>query len=171
MARGQGELFSALTEKILALAPYDLCAVTLVDSGTGDNTVVYAKGRHAHLLEGYTRGLGEGVTGWVIANGKPFCNVDPKLDFPGSLLVEFSSYRTLAAYPMIRNAQTYGAVSLYSSTLGEYSSDHLKLIERAVYLAATVLSIPSQTASAEIRLQSSNNDLISQSPIMSNVLN
>jgi putative nucleotidyltransferase with HDIG domain len=171
VARGQPEVFSALTEKLLALAPYDLCAVTLVTPGTGDNRVVHARGDQAHLLEGRTRALGEGVTGWVIANGKPFCNVDPKLDFPGHSPAEFSGYRTLAAYPMIKHNQIYGAVSLYSARTGEYSADELKLIERAVYLAATVLSATPQNTSPDVKMKSSNDDFISQATIVSNVLN
>ncbi|HKQ04399.1 MAG TPA: HD domain-containing phosphohydrolase [Blastocatellia bacterium] len=170
-ARGQKEIFSALTEKLLALAPYDLCAVTLVIPGTGDNTVVHARGHQAHLLEGHTRALGEGVTGWVTANGKPFCNVDPKLDFRGTLPVEVCSYRTLAAYPMIKKNQIYGAVSLYSSTLDQYSADHLKLIERAADLAATALSSASQTTSPDVRFQSGEDDFISNTAIARQVLN
>jgi GAF domain-containing protein len=166
-----GEVFSALTEKLLALAPYDLCAVTFVTQGAGDNTVVHARGRRAHLLEGHTSAMGEGVTGWVIANGKPFSNVDPKLDFPGSSPVEFPSYRTLAAHPIIKNNHTYGAVSLYSSTLDHYSADHLKLIERAVSLAAAALSSAAPHASRKVRLQPGGDDFIPQAAIVSNVLN
>jgi putative nucleotidyltransferase with HDIG domain len=171
MARGPKEVLSAFTKKLLALTPYDLCAVTLVTPGTGDNTVVHARGHQAHLIEGRTRALGEGVTGWVIANGKPFSNVDPKLDFPGSLPVEFSSYRTLAACPIIKNDQIYGAVSLYSSTLDQYSAGHLKLLERAACLAASVLSATTQTPSLDVRMQSSDDDFISHATISSNVLN
>jgi GAF domain-containing protein len=111
------------------------------------------------------------VTGWVIVNGKPFCNVDPKLDFPDAMPVEFSSYRTLAAYPIVKDNQIFGAVSLYSATTPEYSSDHLKLMEGAVNLAATVLPTVLQTTSPELNPQSNDEGFISQATIVSNVLN
>ena len=171
LAGGKKEIFSTLTEKLLLLAPFDLCAVTVVAPVSGDNWVIHARGELAYLLEGRSRALGQGVTGWVMVNGKPFCNVDPKLDFPGALPVEFSHYRTLTAYPIIKDNQLYGAVTLYSARLDEYSASQLKLIERAVYLAATALSVAAQTTSLEDRLRSDNNDVICQATLVSGALN
>jgi putative nucleotidyltransferase with HDIG domain len=170
-ARGSNEVFCALAEKLMELVPVDLCTVTFVSPTTGDNIVAHATGHQANLVEGRMRALGEGVTGWVIVNGKPFCNVDPKLDFPDAMPVEFSSYRTLAAYPIVKDNRIFGAVSLYSATITEYSADHLKLIEGAVNLAATVLQTVSQTTSPELDPQSNDPGFISPATILSNVLN
>jgi putative nucleotidyltransferase with HDIG domain len=170
-ARNHEEVFASLAENLLVLVPGDLCAVTLINPGTGDNIVAQAKGQHAHLLAGHKRGLGEGVTGWVIINGSPFCNVDPKLDFPTSMPAEFSCFRTLAAYPIMKDDQVYGAVSLYSAALGEYAATQLKLIERAVNLAATVLSTTFQASSPKLALQANDERFISQTTTLSQVLN
>jgi transcriptional regulator with GAF, ATPase, and Fis domain len=163
-ADGQSEVFSALAEKLLVLVPADLCIVTFVTPGTGDNVVVHATGHQADLVLGRNRALGEGVTGWVIVNGKPFYNVDPKLDFPDTMSVEFSSYRTLAAYPMIKDNQIIGAVSLYSATINEFSADQLKLIEGAVNLGAMVLPNASN-ATTHIKQQSNAERVSSEATI------
>lgn len=130
----------AFAEKLKTIAPYDLCAITLVAPGAGDNVVVHAAGYHWALLKGRTIALGEGVTGWVIANHKPFCNADPKLDLPPQLAEHFAAYRTLAAFPLIKDKDVHGAVTLYSAMIDEYTTEHQKLLQEAVALLASVLS-------------------------------
>src|SRR5262252_6046282 len=106
---------------------------------------------------GRIRNLGEGVTGWVIINGTPFCNVDPRLDFSGPMPLEFSGYRTLAVYPLIKDNQIYGALSLYSARVNEYDESHLQLIEGAAKLTAAALGTWSETAS-RVKPQTTDED-------------
>ncbi len=171
MARSQEELFSAFTEKARRLAQFDLCTVTLVVPGTGDNVVAHAAGQHAELIEGRNVGLGEGVTGWVIANRKPFCNVDPKLDLPVGLASEFSRYRTLAVFPMTKGEQIYGAVSLYSTQLNEYTPGQQRLMEEAVALVATAVSTVSEFAMPEMGVRTSDKERVSPPLVFSKSLN
>ena len=171
VANGEQEVLLALTEKLSLLVPNDLCAVTLVTPGTGDNRVVHARGNQAHLIEGRSWNLGEGVMGWVIVNGQALCNVDPNLDFPGSPPVEFSSYRTLAVFPLIKNNQVFGAVALYSAAVDPYSAEHLRHIEQAAHLTATVLSTRSKHSNADVTTAPDDDDLSSQVAIVSHVLN
>ncbi len=152
-ARGQEEVLSAFTEKLGGVLPFDTCAITLIAPETGDTFVAYAAGQNAALLKGRRIAMGEGVTGWVIANRKPFCNTDPKLDFPPTIARHFESHRTLAAFPMIRDKQRFGAVTLYSSTLSVYTADQQRLMEEAVALVTTALSANSEAALPEMRRQ------------------
>ncbi len=152
-ARGHEDVLAAFAEKLESVVPFDTCAITLIAPETGDAFVAYAAGQNAALLKGRRTAMGEGVTGWVIANRKPFCNTDPKLDFPSNLAIQFDSYRTLAAFPMIRNKQRFGAVTLYSSTLSVYTADQQRLMEEAVALIATALSANSEAALPEMRRQ------------------
>jgi GAF domain-containing protein len=92
------------------------------------------------LLEGRRVAIGEGVTGWVLANRQPFCNTDPKPDLPPHLAEHFTGYRTLASFPLINEKELHGALTLYSSTLTEYNADHRRLLEEAVTLVAAALS-------------------------------
>lgn len=138
------QVVAAFTEKLKAVVPHCMCAITLIDPKTGDNVVVHATGQHWMFLKGRIIASGEGVTGWVLANRKPFCNTDPKLDLPSTLAEHDVGYRTLAAFPIIRHSTMYGAVSVYSSSLSEYAPGQQKLMRKAVSLIASALSALSE---------------------------
>ncbi len=152
-ARGREEILKTFTEKLLDLAPYNTCSVTLVMPETGENIIMHAAGEHGGALVGRKITFGEGVTGWTMANRKSFCNTDPKLDFPPALAEKFAGYRTLAAFPIIKDKEVLGAVSLYSSEIGEYTNEHQQLIEEAAAFVATALSAAPSEAGAPITLQ------------------
>jgi putative nucleotidyltransferase with HDIG domain len=139
-ARTPKEFEAALTGNLCALVPFDSCALTRVMPGTGENVVVRAVGRNAVLLEGRNIPSGEGVTGWVLANRKPFCNTDPKLDLPPHLVEHFADYRTLAVFPIIQEREMYGTLTLYSVALGEYTAAHERLLQQATRIAASALA-------------------------------
>ncbi|MFN2579287.1 MAG: HD domain-containing phosphohydrolase [Pyrinomonadaceae bacterium] len=143
-ARTRTELISSFAEKLSSAVEYETCALTLIDAQSGEIIVEHARGAHAEAIQNRSIGLGEGITGWVIANQKPFCNTDPRLDFPPALAERFENYRTLASFPLIKQAQLYGAVTLYSSNLSEYNGGQQKLLkECAAVLANTLSSLPS----------------------------
>jgi putative nucleotidyltransferase with HDIG domain len=150
-ARSQEEMLVKFTEKLRAVVPYDTCAITLIAPETGEARVVYAAGAHGALLDGRRIGMGEGVTGWVMANRKAFSNTDPKLDLPPSLAAPFNDYRTLAAFPVLRDKQRFGAVTLYSSRLSVYTADHQRLLEEAVAMLGAALSSSIVAARLEMR--------------------
>ena len=139
-ARGVDAILEKFSERLHAVAPHCMCAITLVEPVTGRNVVVHASGAHWKFVKGNTIASGEGVTGWVLANRKPFCNTDPRLDLPPSLIDQFGGYRTLAAVPIIRQATMYGAVTVYSSKLDSYSASRQKRLREAVGLLATALA-------------------------------
>jgi transcriptional regulator with GAF, ATPase, and Fis domain len=138
--RGREAVINALTEKLQSIVPYDSCAVTLVAPDGVDHVVAHAAGLHADMLKGRKVAIGEGVTGWVLANRQPFCNADPRLDLPPQLAEHFAGYRTLASFPLIKDTEIHGALTLYSSTLTEYTADHRRLLDEAVNLVAAALS-------------------------------
>jgi GAF domain-containing protein len=103
------------------------------------------------LLNGRPIVVGEGVTGWVLANRQPFYNADPKLDLPPALVARDASYLTLAACPIIaRGVELHGAVTLYAATLTKYEPKHQQLIEALVALLAQTLSAISQTTAPAV---------------------
>ena len=150
-ARETVERVGLFTDKLRALVSYDLCTVTLVARETGAHTVAHARGEHAELLEGRRIAPGEGVTGWVLANRKPFCNTDPKLDLPHALTTLFADYRTLAAHPIIHETELHGAVTLYSSSLESYSPAQQELLARAVAHLAAALSSEIRSTTEELK--------------------
>ncbi len=134
------EKTEALMARLGALVPFDTCAFARVATESGESRVVGSSGRLGALLEGRVVTPGEGVTGWALANRKPFCNTDPKLDLPPALATHFEGYRTLSVSPVIRGGELFGALSLYSASLGEYNEAHQRLLAEASTLFAAALS-------------------------------
>ncbi|HEV7857268.1 MAG TPA: HD domain-containing phosphohydrolase [Pyrinomonadaceae bacterium] len=145
-ARDHVELASIFTEQLQQIVPYDSCALIITEPETGRHMVTHARGVDAALLEGRELALGEGVTGWVLANRKPFCNTDPRLDLPPSLADSFAAYKTLAVFPLINEEEMHGAITLYSSALSEYSLDQQRLLGEAVTVFSAALSSNSQNS-------------------------
>jgi putative nucleotidyltransferase with HDIG domain len=158
-AVGKDEIVAAFAETLNSVIPYCSCAITLVDPVTGNSTVTNAVGQHWLSLRGRTIAPGEGVTGWVLANRKPFCNEDPKLDLPPSVIEQSPDYRTLAAFPIINDSVLYGAVTVYSSALAEYTQGHQKLMGEAVALMATALAATTHTDAWEKRASTDDDGL------------
>ena len=134
-AADRNELLSTFAERLSSIASHDTCAITLI-AGSGEIVTEYACGQHAEAIEGRGIGLGEGITGWVIANQKPFCNTDPRLDFPPGLAEKFQNFRTLASFPLLKGDRLFGALTVYSSNCSEYGEDQ----QRRLKESATILT-------------------------------
>jgi transcriptional regulator with GAF, ATPase, and Fis domain len=146
-ARCLDEMLASFADRLKALVDYDTCAITLVTPESGVSRVEHAAGLHGAALRGRCIVLGEGVTGWVITNKRPFCNTDPKLDLPPQLADAFSSYRTLAVFPVMKGGAIYGAITLYSASLLCYTIHHHRLLEEATNLLAAALSVDEEFSS------------------------
>jgi putative nucleotidyltransferase with HDIG domain len=149
-AFGRDGVLQVFTDNLDKLVPFNTCAVTLVAPGSGENISVGTSGELAEILRGRIVTLGEGVTGWVIANQQPFCNTDPKLDFLPSVAQHFGKYQTLAAFPIMKGTDMLGAVTLYSKEFKEYTTDHQKLLKQATSILATALSAVPEEVSSDI---------------------
>jgi putative nucleotidyltransferase with HDIG domain len=163
--RDRESMLAAFADRLKSIVNYDTCAITLVTPETGLNVVAHASGHHANALKGRRIALGEGVTGWVIANKKPFCNTDPKLDLPPQLADCFSTYRTLAVFPIMKDDAIYGAITLYSASLLCYTVEHHRRLEEATSLLAAALSVDEEFRPYErslLRRKSSEPDIESE---------
>jgi putative nucleotidyltransferase with HDIG domain len=140
IASRRAKIAAAFIERLGSIISYDTCAITTVATETGESTVTHALGEHASYLLGRSVQMGEGVTGWAMANRKSFCNTDPKLDLPPSLAQLFNAYRALAVFPIVEDEHVFGALSLYSYKLVTYSREQQRAIEEAVALFARALS-------------------------------
>jgi transcriptional regulator with GAF, ATPase, and Fis domain len=163
--RGREAVLAAFTEKLQGLVPYDSCTVTMVAHDGEDNIVAHARGQHEELLRGRKIAIGEGVTGWVLANRQPFCNTDPKLDIPPQLAEHFGEYKTLAVFPLLKETEMHGALTLYSSKLAEYDADHRRLLEEAAKLVTAALATSTEPANALARPQPMADSPASLTPV------
>lgn len=148
-AKGRGEALAAFTEGLAAFVRYDLCVVVLAAPDTGENVVAHASGACAPFLAERRMKAAEGVTGWVIANGTPFFNTDPKLDLPAAIAAG-GGFRTLASVPLrAPEGATRGAVTIYSATFAAYSQEQQQLLEESAKLLATALTTLADSGPAE----------------------
>ncbi len=149
-ARDREEIARAFIANLKMIVPFDTCALTLLAPDTATYRVMQTAGEHAALLENRSIAVGEGITGWVIANCKAFCNNDPKLDLPPALGETFAAYRTLAAFPIIKGEELHGAITLYSSALDKYTADHQHLMMETAALAAAAFSSLSEPTTVRV---------------------
>lgn len=148
-ARGRDQVVTAFLEKLNDVVPFDSCAVMLADANSGDFEITHAAGEHAASLVGRNIVSGEGISGWVVANRHPFCNTDPRLDLPPTLVDKFDDYRTLAVFPILKGNDLFGAVALYSSSLTKYDATQQRLLSEASGLLALALSAVLPAGSAD----------------------
>jgi diguanylate cyclase (GGDEF)-like protein/putative nucleotidyltransferase with HDIG domain len=129
---------SVLMDKVEQLVPYDTCAVFLYDEVKGYASTALAAGVDAESLRDRCIAPGEGVTGFALANRRPVNRLQPSLDFAG--FKTESTYRSMAALPLFKGDALLGALSLYSTTLREYTNNHIRLLETVTRLASDALA-------------------------------
>lgn len=140
-ARNRAELLRVFTEKLTGLVAFDTCALTMIAADTGQMFMEHVTGQNSELIKGHQVTLGEGVTGWVIANREAFVSTDPRLDFPVRMSESFKSYKSLAALPLLmKDGELHGALTVYSTSLDEYGQDHQKLLREAAAVLADALA-------------------------------
>src|SRR5262249_45947536 len=72
-----------ISNKLRAIVPFDSCIIFIVDDHSGKAIAIHAGGDHAELFGRRQMNVGEGITGWVIANSRSMCNSSPELDLIG----------------------------------------------------------------------------------------
>jgi diguanylate cyclase (GGDEF)-like protein/putative nucleotidyltransferase with HDIG domain len=131
---------SVLIDKVGQLVPYDTCAVFLYDEVKGYASTALAVGIDAENLRGRCVAPGEGVTGFALANRRPVNRLQPSLDLERTGVKTEATYRSMAALPLFKDDVLLGALSLYSTTLQEYTNNHIRLLETVTRLASDALA-------------------------------
>lgn len=129
-----------VTNKLKAIVPFDSCIIFLVDERTGKAAAAHTVGEDSELLSKRRMNIGDGITGWVIANSRSMCNASPELDFVG-LPDEFAKqYRGVLVSPLVREDGAFGAISLYSKSRTSYTTEHVRLLESVCQHASSALN-------------------------------
>jgi len=136
-----------LVDKVGHVVPFDTCVVYLYDEAKGHATAAHVAGLNAKVLATRSVALGEGVTGFALANRSPINQFHPSLDFAG-LEIEHD-YHSMASLPLFKDERLLGAVSVYSTGLGAYTDDHMRLLETVTRLASDALANATNHAVAE----------------------
>ena len=131
---------AVLIDKVGQLVPFDTCAVYLYDEIKGYAATALAVGRDAESLRDRCIAPGEGVTGFALANRRSVNRLQPSLDFDRVGIQAEVPYRSMASLPLFRGDVLLGALSLYSTTLREYTDNQIRLLETVTRLASDALA-------------------------------
>jgi len=129
-----------ISNKLRAIVPFDTCIIFIVDDRSGKAIAMHVVGDHAELFERRRISIGDGITGWVIANSRSMCNSSPELDLAGLSDDVAKNYRSVLVSPLIREDAAFGAITLYSKGRTSYTSEHVRLLESVAQHAASALN-------------------------------
>jgi diguanylate cyclase (GGDEF)-like protein len=129
-----------VSNKLRAIVPFDTCVIFIVDERSGRAIAMHVVGDHADLFRLRRINVGDGITGWVIANSRSMCNSSPELDLVGMPEEIARSYRGVLVSPLIREDGAFGAISLYSKGRTSYTTEHVRLLESVAQHAASALN-------------------------------
>ena len=138
-----------LVDKVGHVVPFDTCVVYFYDDAKGYATARHVVGKNAQKLTARSIALGEGVTGFALANRSPVNQLHPSLDFVDINPEAAIKYRSMASLPLFKDDLLLGALSVYSSELEQYTDDHMRLLETVTRLASDALGNAMQHAEAE----------------------
>jgi len=129
-----------ISNKLRAIVPFDTCIIYLVDEKTGKARPAHVAGEFADAFGKRRVTVGDGITGWVIANARSMCNTSPELDLVGLPEEITQSIRGVLVSPLIREDGAFGAITLYSKNLKSYTSEHVRLLESVAQHASSALN-------------------------------
>ncbi|MDT7602477.1 MAG: hypothetical protein QOF61_474 [Acidobacteriota bacterium] len=128
-----------VSNKLRAIVPFDTCIIYLVDERSGKALAVHAAGDHAEVFARRRVTVGEGITGWVIANARSMCNTPPELDLVGIPEEVTANIKGVLISPLLRENGAFGAITLYSLTRATYTTEHVRLLESVSQHASVAL--------------------------------
>jgi diguanylate cyclase (GGDEF)-like protein/putative nucleotidyltransferase with HDIG domain len=144
-----GHTLEILVDKVGHVVPFDTCIVYFYDDQKGYATARHVAGKHVQKLSGRCIALGEGVTGFALANRSPVNQLHPSLDFTDIHPDAAIKFRSMASLPLFKDDVLLGALSVYSTELEQYTDDHMRLLETVTRLASDALGNAMQHAEAE----------------------
>jgi diguanylate cyclase (GGDEF)-like protein/putative nucleotidyltransferase with HDIG domain len=129
-----------ISNKLRAIVPFDSCIIFIVEDRSGKAIAMHVSGDHAEHFARRHMNVGDGITGWVIANARSMCNSSPELDLVGLPDEIVKNYRGVLVSPLIREDGAFGAITLYSKSRSSYTSEHVRLLESVAQHAASALN-------------------------------
>lgn len=129
-----------VASRLASIVPFDTCVFFVADERTGVAVSVYASGAHAEFFSSRRIPVGEGITGWVVANARTMSDAAPELDTAGVPDEIASCVRAVVSSPLVREEGAFGAVTLYSSNAGAYTREHARLLESVCLNVSGALS-------------------------------
>jgi diguanylate cyclase (GGDEF)-like protein/putative nucleotidyltransferase with HDIG domain len=129
-----------VSSKLRAIVPFHTCIISIVDEKTGKALPAHVAGEHTDIFSKRRVTVGEGITGWVIANGRSMCNTSPELDLVGTPDELIGTIKGVLVSPLIRDDGAFGAITLYSHNRSTYTTEHVRLLESVAHHASKALN-------------------------------
>ena len=129
-----------IANKLRAIVPFDTCVIYLVDDPSGKAIAAHVVGEEVELFKRRRINIGDGITGWVIANSRSMCNANPDLDLVGIPDDIVKRFRGVLVSPLLREDGAFGAISLYSQSRTSYTNEHVRLLESVCQHASSALN-------------------------------
>ena len=129
-----------IANKLRAIVPFDTCVIYLVDDPSGKAIAAHVVGEEVEIFKRRRINIGEGITGWVIANSRSMCNASPDLDLVGLPEELVKRFRGVLVSPLQREDGAFGAISLYSQSRTSYTTEHVRLLESVCQHASSALN-------------------------------
>ncbi|HEV2763834.1 MAG TPA: diguanylate cyclase, partial [Pyrinomonadaceae bacterium] len=129
-----------VSSKLRAIVPFDTCIISIVDEKTGKAVPAHVAGAHSEVFARRRVTVGEGITGWVIANGRSMCNTSPELDLVGTPDELIGTIKGVLVSPLVRDDGAFGAITLYSHRRSTYTTEHVRLLESVAHHASKALN-------------------------------
>ncbi|MDQ2730668.1 MAG: diguanylate cyclase [Armatimonadota bacterium] len=139
------EVIDLLLEKALLLIPGTTGAVFLVDEDQQEVRVQGSRGLYSHLLDGLSMKVGEGVSGWVVAQSTATLNAPAAGDLarrvqPGQNL----ELNSALSVPLENGTSCIGAITIYHTGYNLYNAHHQRLLATLASHASTALDTLAQ---------------------------
>lgn len=129
-----------VSNKLRAIVPFDSCIIFITDEKSGKATAIHTAGDHADIFARRRMSIGDGITGWVIANARSMCNASPELDLVGVPEDIAKNYRGVLVSPLVREDGAFGSITLYSKSRTSYTTEHVRLLESVCQHASSALN-------------------------------
>jgi diguanylate cyclase (GGDEF)-like protein/putative nucleotidyltransferase with HDIG domain len=129
-----------VANKLKSSVPFDSCVIFLVDERSGKAVAAHAVGEEAEMFSSRRITVGDGITGWVIANSRSMCNASPELDLVGVPDAVVKRFRGVLVSPLLREDGAFGAIALYSQSRTSYTTEHVRLLESVCQHASSALN-------------------------------
>ena len=107
------------------------------DQGTDSLTPAFRSGERT-IAPNTRVQLGDRLSGWVAAQGKPIVNSDARLDLDPDVR-EVTTLRSALAVPISHGGQTLGVLAFYSRRSDAFDDRHQRVAEAAAYVTAVAL--------------------------------
>src|ERR1700691_2362349 len=122
------DILSILAERLKQLVPYDCLAVYVRERSI--LKALYTSGLTSQIFASLEIPVGQGLSGWVVENGKAIINGNPAVE-PGYAEAsgQLGALNSALSIPFGDGEdQLSGALTLYSTEKDAYNADHLRVL-------------------------------------------